>query len=644
MGLRAAAVPCLLASLATAAACVDSDEADRTSCVGSPPAAVCSDRDAEDGGPETPPLDMEGGAALPDASMGGGEVVGIPATMEGVGFASEDDRGSAYDPATCYDGEDNDDSGAVDCADESCANLGSCCVGSADCCATLSSPPLPSTLTIPADCPGMPSTGCLAGEPVTEFGDPGPRITDGVLYPGGDDSYDSGLLIGGSVDLSAMRAEVTTRFEAPSDCGASCLEGVGVAFTAQADFGPSTYVRPLVGLVSSGARGTVSLVVSDTTIRTWSLEENPGTWKLTLRPTGTAEVSIDGVPAGSARFPTIADARLVVYGRNRNPGSTAPNGSGISQLETLVELCDIPQAWRVRDELVLSVPPALSPLEAGLVRAPSVAVKDGRLALAYEQDNRIGFAVRGSEPQRFTVAAEEAFVTPGLPWNESGAEHPELLWDGSEWRLFYTAISAEDVRSIGVARSVDPSVTPFVSDDEPLLEPDGVRVVGYSSPAVVRLGYDHEIWILVVRADLADGSHQLQTFVSRDGGMGFARFEQDRLAELTTRGTSATFDGFDADEIAGPSIVVQNGAYHLYYAGRRGTRWRVGLLLSDELVHWRVLDGGAPVLEGDGSGADRLGVRDPDVFATGTTVELFYGGTDGAREVPFRALRSAGGR
>lgn len=65
------------------------------------------------------------------------------------------------------------------------------------------------------------------------------------------------------------------------------------------------------------------------------------------------------------------------------------------------------------------------------------------------------------------------------------------------------------------------------------------------------------------------------------------------------------------------------------------------MLASDELVYWRAVNGGAAIMEGDGNGLDRLGVSDPDVVVQGITVELFYTGTDGARDTLFRGVRSA---
>lgn len=580
----------------------------------------------------------DAGAFTGDGAPGGGaDDGGAEAPPTGIPAAPDGSRGLG--PASCYDDAYNEASNDVQCDDPGCRPLGSCCVGSGDCCAPMASPPLPSGLVLEAGCTG-PAAGCLGTALVTPFGDPVPYVSGGLLHPGGDSAHDSGLVIGGPVDLASARVTVETTFHAPTDCSSSCLEGVGVAFTTLDTFGDETNVRALVGLLASGAWRSVMLVVADTPVASWPLGDGSERYRLVLRPTGEVEAYRDGVllEGGQALFPTALDARLVVYGRNRS--QVDPTGAGIGDLTATVELCDMPQAWRSRDELIVQQPPTMAPLDSGVMRGPSVAAGDGPLALIFEDQGVFRFARRGSEDHRFTIHNAIAFDPPGETWNEVGIDDPELVWNGSEWVLFYTATGTMGQRTIGRARATDPSRERFTAEPDPLLLPDG-EVEAYSMPAVLPHPYRTGTWILIARADLRDGTHQLRTFVSTDDGERFAPWEFDGLPALTTRGGAASRTGFDADEIAAPSLVVQNGAYHLYYAGRRGTRWRIGMLASDDLVHWRAVNGGAAVLEGDGSGRDRVGVTDPDVYVNGTTVELVYVGQDGAQDTLFRAARNA---
>lgn len=607
-----------------------------------------------DGGPADPARDgaapgADAGMEPPSASEA------IPATSEleaGLAGVGETDDDVSRGTESCYDGLDNDGTDEVDCEDRGCVVLGSCCVGHGDCCSDLgASAPLPRTLDFDGVCTGDPLTSCLADDPVVAFGDPGPWVRGSMLHPGGDASYDSGLVIGDPVDLGAMRVEVQTSFGRAAECSGTCLEGAGVAFTEQQDFDETTHIRPLVGLLSSGSRSDVSLVVSGEIVDSWELTDATEPWTLVLRPTGLVEVfrgtGSETEPEGTSFFPVSSATRLVAYGRNRNPMADAPDGSRIGALSIRTELCDMPTAWSSRERLFVAQPPVTGALDTGTMRGASIALGGDRLSMVFENAGVFMFAQRVTgDDTRFALAhpAGSDVLQPGRPWDEGGIHDPELFWADDHWVLFYTAVDGTDgTLSIGRATTTTPA-SGFEPEETPFISPDGTEVVGYSMPTVARLGYDATTWIMIVRADLAGGGHQLRPFVSRDGGESFEAY-RGTLAGLTTRDTGLSIEGFDADEIAEPSLVIHNGAYHLYYAGRRGTRWRIGMLASDELLNWREIGDGGPVLSSDGNGRDRVGVRHPDVWAQPGSVELFYTGNDGARDTLFRALRrsTAGG-
>ena len=172
--------------------------------------------DGGDGGPMDPTTD---GAVVDANTMPPASADGIPATSaSGAGLASagESDDAVSRGAESCYDGLDNDGTEDADCEDRGCVTLGSCCVGHGDCCSDLgASAPLPRTLTFEGDCTGDPLASCLADDPVVAFGDPGPWVRGSMLHPGGDASYDSGLVIGDPVDLGAMRIEIQTSFGKP---------------------------------------------------------------------------------------------------------------------------------------------------------------------------------------------------------------------------------------------------------------------------------------------------------------------------------------------------------------------------------------------------------------------------------------------
>ena len=88
---------------------------------------------------------------------------------------------------------------------------------------------------------------------------------------------------------------------------------------------------------------------------------------------------------------------------------------------------------------------------------------------------------------------------------------------------------------------------------------------------------------------------------------------------------------FDRDEVSAPVAITHAGVTRIYYAGRRGTRWSVGLLLQGtDRTFFRAANDGAAVLTPTGQGPDALGVSSPAAFVDGSELVLLYAGTEGA--------------
>ena len=633
-------------------------------------AAGCGDFGADErgtsmDGPDSmpPPGSIDAGAGIGDAApLEPGrldERQGIPVDEDGFATDSRSENGGG--PASCYDGElAGGDDALADCADPACGGLASCCVGTGSelCCVDLrDESPLPQTLVFDDTCAGDPTTSCLAGQPVESFGTPRPWVRSGMLHPGGDTSYDSGLAIGGELDLTAMRVSVTTTIALPTDaCTEGCLEGAGVALTAQGSFGDNMLVQPLAALFASGARREVTLLVGDVVVHRWSSVVSGATWTLTARPTGEIDVLYDDPAVAAdetvtAPFPTSDRARLVVYGRNRNQSAIPDVGASFGSIDMTASVCDMPSAWRDRSGLLIRPSGTAAPIDSATLRGASIAWDPGaaRDVLVYQDGEDFYLAARGGDDVTFIQMLDGA---PALQTDrdheEGGIADPDLVITETERVLFYTAADLSGRRTIGRATE-DTTMGPWVlrSDELPFLEPSGDEV-GLSMPSVATHPSMSNVWIMALRADLVDGSHELRLYVSYDAGETFGSFaDLSDLGTVTSRGI-ASRPGFDADEVAAPSLVIHRGAYHLYYAGREGTRWNIGMLSSDELVFWRdplgssMTERAAPVLAADGNGADRLSVRDPEANPRGSVMELLYTGHDGARDSLFRAWRLSG--
>ncbi len=257
------------------------------------------------------------------------------------------------------------------------------------------------------------------------------------------------------------------------------------------------------------------------------------------------------------------------------------------------------------------------------------------MRIAYSLDTELFWARRSNDPSEAQLIETGPALAPLYPYEALGLRDPELVWDGSLWHLFYTAEDANGLRHIGHATAAAdallftaapvPSLSPLPSWPEPgraevLEHLAQTGVIGFDAPTV----YHREgLWVLVVRALLADSGSELRAYYAT--GLSEA-FNEDWAPLPATELARLTGMELPTEELTDPSLIVHNGAYQLYYARRRGTRWAIELLSSDDLVAWRSL---GEVLSGSGAGFDALGVRGPDALSEGERVQLLFQGHDG---------------
>jgi hypothetical protein len=253
----------------------------------------------------------------------------------------------------------------------------------------------------------------------------------------------------------------------------------------------------------------------------------------------------------------------------------------------------------------------------GTVRAPGFASDDaGNVLVALEERGNIliGRLAAGTTQVELLGSQDVSAVDDGKTLAD-----PALLWHPTRgWLLYYTILDGE---TASIGRAVSGTGETFTPDAEPVLRATAATP-RFEQPTVATHLSDQ--LVMIVRTTDDDGVTQLAAYRSL-GGVSWTHVETSHLEALTRRG-DVSHDGFTADDVAHPSLVVHNGAWQVYYAGRRGTRWSIGLLASDELLHWR--DVGL-VLSGDGNGFDRLGASAPAARSVADRVELLFEGHDG---------------
>jgi len=490
-------------------------------------------------------------------------------------LGSDAEAAATYSDAaqTCYASVDA-------CGGAECEAFASCCVNTGACCAPIVvDPPLPGLLDF-QKCAGQTAEGCAegVGSSAVTFGELEPVLSGRGLVPNGTATAEGGAVIGDLLNLSSQRVEVDVRFTLPVGCAGTCLESAGVAFTGSA---PDAFVDAEVGLLLSGSREVVSLMIGNAVADSFDAGTDSTQWRLSLSPEGAAQVFRDGNLQGAYSFDAAAlnQAQFVVFGRNLGAATTS---AAIAAIGVEVSSCDNPQAWTERRPASITLDGNEVPGHAS-GSGPSLVDQGVRKRMAYEVDGEI-FVSEQEAPGEF-------FLSDSIP------------------ALMPT------VGSIGAALSVQ-DLPVFTKADGPTLVPTGDDVVSYDAPSVV---YRDGLWLLVVRATLSDGATELRAFYTSDIDTGWERVVSGALEPLTHVDDPTS-------EVTDPSLIVHNSAYHLYYARRTGTRWSVELAVSDELVLWRSM---GEVLGGSGEGFDSLGARSLDALSQPDRIDIVYSGQDG---------------
>ncbi|MGE0790865.1 MAG: hypothetical protein AB7S26_34645 [Sandaracinaceae bacterium] len=574
-----------------------------------------------DGGPQQLPGDDGGTFADASGTLPPNAESDDPDVFTGLG---------GNDFGACFDGVDNDSDGIADCSDINCRlNAPSCCVGAA---ATPCCDP-GAMIDVPiAGCSGAWS-GCSGTETFTAFGARTPEVSrfgaDGTVdawTPRGDAISDGGAVHDILLDPRAGTIRVHARIAAGDATSVDEVESLGVGFVDM-DTQPGSLIRvePAVALLVSRNRQRAILVVAGESMREVALPDaGPHTYELSVAPTGDVELVIDPSGAGThldARVSIDRPLRLALFGRTPDASAEPPR---LFELSLTQDRCDMPAAL-AGGGLVVPAPSDPDPTWTHEVRSlerPSVLLYDDGsglrewMVLVADGSIRLARPAAGGYVDALDAPAIDASA---YAWAEEGVDHPKLTVqrDGT-LALWLTGFDAHHDGTIAVARW-DAASRRFV-DARPIVGLEGSDEVSFVTAAPFTMGGER---FAIVR--------------ERRGGVDalvVARFDPDTGAvagapQLIRRARSGEVAAFDRDEVGSPVAIVAAGVLRVYYAARRGTRWAIGVMVSDDAEHWRDL---GEIAGPTGTGFDALGRSDPAVLLdTAGQLRLFYAAHDGVR-------------
>jgi hypothetical protein len=382
----------------------------------------------------------------------------------------------------------------------------------------------------------------------------------------------------------------------------------------------------LFGVVATGSRDEVVVIVADTPIARAPLPDGEALYRLELDVTGHGRALVGAqviAEVDGLALPT--SARAAVFGRTDNRPA---NEGAVSVVEASLTLrrCDAPAAIVRRPAPI--VPWSGSTWTPRAVRQPSVVTwvegTTTKRLMAFASEGAICLAQRTGAGEYRSPTTDPGPPAFELPDGIVVARDPSLVIEGARFHLYFVGVDASGGKRVWRASGSSTYGTTFGPATK-VLDPESFGLDRVDAPAVV---IGAPTWTLVARVE-ANREPRIVRWISADGESWSLRGGSLEAATLRRPQPQDLF-AFDRDDVGAPALITApdwsgRPIQRLYYAGRHGTRWSIGLMVSYGgdafLPIGRVLDASA--------GFDALGVSDPAPVLEEGTLSLYYAGTDG---------------
>lgn len=538
----------------------------------------------------------------------------------------EDGDGGANTPAVpetseavCYDTDDNDHDGFRDCEDSDCQQFPTCCVGSADDACCESGEPVYS-LSV-AGCNGTSIPLCAPS--LTEFGEPGPFVRDEGIATSNSPS-DNGAYLADTLDVRRATIEITFEAAQANGCVGDCLNYIALGLTTQEpQTGTGLFSMQLAVAIRPNF-GDIAFILGGDIIDQWPLTDTAfHRYKLRLTPDGRISFAeIDETGAATTLFvpPFFADMSDSLYLAIVGRGLDLENGVPARVRSISIErgVCDFPASAGAEAEPVIPSEESASTLPRvdGVGRAKN---KDDLEAVIADVGSEFRLLLANSSGEY--VATSDPILTLADVPGAVGIDDPWLVADedNMRWQLFFTVRTSANSSSIGRISSMPGFGEQFDNSSFVIVAEPAAGFPKLEMPTVVG---DH----LIARAANVD----LGIFVSLrpEGPDRWVLTGPSAGDSSLHRPKFSDIFAMDNDEIADPALVYDDGRgmFRLYFAGRRGTRWRMGLLVSVNGEDWYQPLGDEELWRLDERGFDALGVRDPAPILKAGQASILYVG------------------
>lgn len=233
---------------------------------------------------------------------------------------------------------------------------------------------------------------------------------------------------------------------------------------------------------------------------------------------------------------------------------------------------------------------------------------------------RIGLATSSDGVNWTKYSGNPVLDTGGAgEWDSSNVFFPNVIFDGTEYKMWYGGNTKIDELEVGYATS-----------------PDGINWTKYSGNPVLKSGaegtwddlaiispsviYDGQIYKMWYSGDPGNSERQIGYATSPDG-VNWEKYPGNPVM-------SQTADAWDSFSVDGPSVIFDGIKYKMWYDGSNLINRRIGYATSPDGVTWTKYSGN-PVLDIGGAGEwDSKSINYPMVLFDQNKYKIWYTGYD----------------
>ena len=208
---------------------------------------------------------------------------------------------------------------------------------------------------------------------------------------------------------------------------------------------------------------------------------------------------------------------------------------------------------------------------------------------------------------------------PSGAWDDTHVGVPTVLFNGSEYQMWYQGHGGSHVWKIGYATSADGIV--WEKHPKPVLGPGppGAWDDEYlTSPTVLFDGSEYQMWYSGI-----EGAYIARTgYATSVDGIEWEKHPDNPVLDLGPSGA------WDDKTVEAPAVLFNGTEYHMWYAGSNGLSGiiRIGYATSVDGIVWEKYPGN-PVLGPGPPGAwDDWYLHGPTVLFNGTEYQMWYPG------------------